>query len=127
MEEQNKKQSKEAVSPDYIEFYPVGSVVIVKGNVKKMAVMARGVMTEIQGELNYFDYAGVLYPEGLISNQLVYFNHKDIVKVVYKGYEDEDEMMMRDNVNEWIKKTNIKRGNPYDLNVKNMMKKMNET
>lgn len=79
-------------------------------------------MTEIQGELNYFDYAGVLYPEGLISNQLVYFNHKDIIKVVYQGYEDEDEQMMRDNVNEWIKKTNIKRGNPYDLNVRNMMK-----
>lgn len=126
MEEQNIEQSKEATGPDYIDFYPVGSVVVVKGNVKKMAVMARGVMTEIQGELNYFDYAGVLYPEGLISNQLVYFNHKDIVKVVYKGYEDEDEMMMRDNVNEWVKKTNIKRGNPYDLNVKNMMKKMNE-
>lgn len=112
--EQNRK-------PNYIEFYPVGTVVIVKGNIKKLAVIARGIMTEIRGELCYFDYAGVLYPEGLINSQLIYFNHKDILKVVYKGYEDEDEAMMKDNVNEWIAKSNIRQGSPYELNVSKML------
>lgn len=115
---------EQSTNPNYIDFHPIGSIVIVKGNVKKLAVMARGIMTEINGELNYFDYAGVLYPEGLVNEQLVYFNHKDIYKVVQEGYSDEDEAMMKDTVNEWISKTNIKRGNPYDLNVSNMLKKM---
>lgn len=115
---------EQSTNLNYIDFHPIGSIVIVKGNVKKLAVMARGIMTEINGELNYFDYAGVLYPEGLVNEQLVYFNHKDIYKVVQEGYSDEDEDMMKDTVNEWILKTNVKRGNPYDLNVSNMMKKM---
>ena len=116
----------EMAKENYLELHPIGSVVIVKGNVKKMVIIARGIMTEISSELSFFDYAGVLYPEGLVSNQLIYFNHKDILKVIYEGYSDEDEEMMRDTVNEWMQKTNIKRGNPYDLNVSNIMKRMQE-
>lgn len=114
------------MNSNYIDFHPIGSIVIVKGNVKKLAVMARGIMAEINGELRYFDYAGVLYPEGLIDEQLVYFNHKDIFRVVQEGYADEDEAMMKDTVNEWIAKTNIRRGNPYELNVSSMLKKRKE-
>lgn len=107
-----------------VSFYPVGSVVIVKGNVRKMVVLARCVMTEIQGVLRFFDYAGALYPEGLVNSQMVYFNHKDISKIIFEGYSDEDEVMMKENLNDWIAKTNIKRGNPYDLNVQNMMEQL---
>lgn len=109
-----------------ISFHPVGSVVIVKGNVRKMIVLSRCVMTEIQGTLQFFDYAGALYPEGLVNNQLIYFNHKDICKTVFEGYSDEDETMMQENLHDWIAKTKIKRGNPYDLNVKNMMEQINQ-
>ncbi|MCM1496393.1 MAG: DUF4176 domain-containing protein [Bacteroides sp.] len=109
-----------------LSFYPVGSVVIVKGNVRKMIVLARCVMTEIQGTLHFFDYAGALYPEGLVNSQMIYFNHKDISRIIFEGYSDEDEVMMKENLNDWIEKTNIKRGNPYDLNVKNMMEQINQ-
>lgn len=107
---------------NYIEYYPIGSVIVVRGNVKKVVVIARGLMTELDGELQYFDYGAVTYPEGLISDKLIYFNHKDIQKVVFEGYADEDETLMKENINRWVQKVNLKQGDPYELNVSNRMK-----
>lgn len=109
-------------SKEYIDFLPVGSVVIVKGNVKKMAIIARGVMTEIKSELRFFDYAAVLYPEGLVSDKLIYFNHKDINKVIYMGFVDDDEIIMKENLNNWIHQTSVRRGSAYELNMENLAK-----
>lgn len=117
---------EQRMNPNYIEFHPIGSVVIAKGNVKKMAIIARGIMAEINGTLKYFDYAAVMYPEGLLSEQLIYFNHQDILKVVHTGYSDDDEEMMRDTINEWMDKTDVKRGNPYELNLSNQLRKNKE-
>ena len=38
------------------------------------------------------------YPEGVIGDALLYFQHKDIQKIVYRGYEDEDEKLMQENI-----------------------------
>ena len=58
-----------------IEFLPLGSIVQLKGGVKKIMIIARGA------------FAVVLY-----------FQHKDIQKIVYRGYEDEDEKLMQENI-----------------------------
>lgn len=104
----------------YVDFLPVGSVVIVKGNVRKMVIVARGVMARVEEELIYFDYAGVLYPDGMTSDKLIYFNHRDLNRIVFEGYSDEDEMLMKENINEWIEQSGIQKGNPYDINKKNV-------
>lgn len=106
-----------------IDFLPVGSVVIIKGNIRKMMVIARGVMTKIEGQMLFFDYGAVLYPDGLINDKIIYFNHQDIHSVVFKGFEDDDEKLMKENINDWIKKSNITKGNPYDINTKLQNKK----
>lgn len=103
---------------DNIDFLPVGSVVIIKGNVRKIMVVARGVMTKINDEMMLFDYGAVLYPDGLINEKIIYFNHKDIHSVVFKGFEDSDEILMRENINNWIKENKYVRGNPYEINRK---------
>lgn len=100
---------------EYVDFLPVGSVIILRGNVRKLIIIARGVMSSLDDTSIYFDYAGVLYPDGLISDRLLYFNHSDIMKVVFKGFSDEDEILMKDNINHWIMDTHIKKGNPYDI------------
>lgn len=108
----------------YIDFLPVGSVVIVKGNIRKMVIVARGVMARVEGKVIYFDYAGVLYPEGMTNDKLIYFNNRDLSRIVFVGYSDEDEMLMKENINEWIEQSGIQKGNPYDINRKNAEKNL---
>lgn len=111
---------------EYIEYYPIGSIILVKGNIRKLMIIARGAMAQLDGEMHFFDYAGVLYPDGLVSDKLIYFNHRDISKIVFKGFADEDEKMMKDNINSWFESSTIKRGNPYDLNMKYMKQSQNK-
>ncbi|MFZ2539570.1 MAG: DUF4176 domain-containing protein [Oscillospiraceae bacterium] len=111
---------------DNIVFLPIGSIVIVKGGVKKSMIIARGLATVINGETKYFDYGACLYPEGLMGDSVMYFNHADIAKVVFKGFTDDDDVMMVENINEWLEKTPLKRGNPYQLNQQNTTAVKNE-
>ena len=39
-----------------------------------------------------YDYIGVPYPEGYISQEYTYvFNHSDIIDIIFRGYEDGEE------------------------------------
>ena len=49
------------------KFLPLGSVIIVKGSVKKLVLIGRGVVAIFKGEQKYFDYVACTYPEGLIG------------------------------------------------------------
>lgn len=67
-------------------FLPLGSVVILKGSVKKLLIVSRGSIVE--GD--FFDYGAFMYPEGMIDTNIAYFNHDDILKIVHEGYTDDD-------------------------------------
>ena len=97
-----------------VDFLPLGSIVVMKGNIKKAMIIARGLATSIEEKTKYFDYGGCLYPEGLISDRIIYFNHSDIAKVVFNGFSDEDNNMMVDNINDWLEKSGFERG---DINM----------
>ena len=101
-----------------INYFPLGSVVIVRGGVKKMVIIARALAVEIEGQPKVFDYAGCFYPEGLIGDQLMYFNHADIAKSVFEGYSDDDNELMVENINDWMEKTPYERANPLAINEK---------
>ncbi|MCL2425841.1 MAG: DUF4176 domain-containing protein [Oscillospiraceae bacterium] len=103
-----------------IEFHPLGSVVIVRGGVKKTMIIGRGLAAEVGDSPKIFDYAGCLYPEGLLGDQIMYFNHADIAKLVFTGFSDEDNELMINNINDWMEKAPYKRGNPLELNEQNM-------
>ena len=65
---------------------PIGSVIMLKGGVKKLMITGIKVSTEDQPE-KFYDYIGVFYPEGYIGAQSCFlFNHDDINDVVFKGY-----------------------------------------
>lgn len=71
------------------EYLPIGSVVLLKGGTKP--IMIFGVKQLEEGNNETFDYGGVLYPEGNIGSNFTYFfNHENIDKVLFKGYESKE-------------------------------------
>lgn len=65
---------------------PVGSVVLLKGGVKKLVVMGiKQASVEKQDE--EYDYMGVLYPEGYLGDDTMFlFNHEDVNDIIFTGY-----------------------------------------
>ena len=69
------------------DYLPIGSVVILKGGIKPVMIFGYK-QIDSSDETKEYDYAGVLYPEGHIGPDFQYlFDHTDIEKTLYKGYE----------------------------------------
>lgn len=73
------------------EYLSLGSIVILKGDIKKVLIVSRGIRIKKDNKTIYYDYGTVFYPEGLIHGNLLYFNHDVIDVVISKGYTDESE------------------------------------
>ncbi|MBP5679375.1 MAG: DUF4176 domain-containing protein [Bacilli bacterium] len=83
------------------KFLPIGTVVLLKGGKKELMIMSyciipAGEVYDKDGKVDVgdamFDYGGCVYPEGMItSDQLFAFNHDQIEKVVYMGYETDQQ------------------------------------
>lgn len=102
---------------NYVPYLPLGSVVVLKGGIQKLLIISRGINVKRNGEVLFFDYGGVLYPEGLMGEQMAYFNHDGIEKVIFEGYDDADSKTLAENINRYLlKKPKINRGNPEKLN-----------
>ncbi|MCR3761155.1 DUF4176 domain-containing protein [Clostridium felsineum] len=71
-------------------FLPLGSIVILKGAIKKLMIVSRANVVNN----NYFDYGAILYPEGMVDENVAYFNSKDIFKIVSEAYTDEDDALI---------------------------------
>lgn len=63
--------------------FGVGSIVEVDTENREKTVMIIG-QCPTDNDLTY-DYAGVMYPEGMVRENIVLFNHRDIVNVVKDG------------------------------------------
>lgn len=84
------------------KYLPLGSVILVTGSVKKILLIGRGAVSTQEGQTRYFDYVGVTYPEGLVGDTILYINHEDIAELIFRGYEDEDDKRMQDNLKEHV-------------------------
>ncbi|MEY8467831.1 DUF4176 domain-containing protein [Faecalibaculum rodentium] len=75
------------------EWLPLGSVVTLKEGSKKLMTVGR---IQRGGDDILYDYAGVLWPEGMIrSDRLYLFNHDDIDLLWYVGMQDQEEFGFR--------------------------------
>ena len=100
-----------------INFLPLGSIVLLQGGSRKVMIIARGMNVKRGDETYFFDYAGVLYPEGLTSDQVAYFNQDGIVKVYFHGYVDDEEDVAQTTLNEYVKNhPNVNRADPATWN-----------
>lgn len=74
---------------NFTELLPIGSVVLLKDAKKRLMIYGVG-QTDDTNHVNY-DYIGVMYPEGNMGEGTQFlFNHSNIDKVFFRGYEDEE-------------------------------------
>jgi len=97
MEEEIKEEVNTQENEIGERFLPVGTVVLLKGGKKELMIISyciipSGEAYDKNGKIDVkdtmFDYGACVYPEGMItSDQLFAFNHGQIEKIVYMGYE----------------------------------------
>ena len=84
------------------KFLPIGTVVLLKGG-KKRAMITGFCSIAQENQEKIYDYSGCVYPEGyLSSNQVCLFDHNQIDKVFFLGYEDDEERMFKDKLNKIV-------------------------
>lgn len=84
------------------QFLPLGSVVEVKDNAQKLIIVARGMNVEYGGEAFFFDYCGALYPDGVVSDQFIYFDDGNIGRIYFTGYHDDEDAVAIARLNAYI-------------------------
>lgn len=80
-------------------FLPIGTVVLLKGGKKEVMITSYCIFPAkvqkpngeaIEGGPKLYEYGGCVYPEGILdSNMACAFNHDQIEKIVYLGYESD--------------------------------------
>lgn len=93
------------------KYLPIGSVVLLKGGKKELMVMGYDIIPDgdaydkngkVDVSDKIFDYGGCVYPEGMVtSNQIFAFNHEQIEKVSFIGYQTESQ----ENLSNLLKQT----------------------
>ncbi len=99
------------------DFLPIGSIVLLQGGTRKVMIIARGMNVKRGDETYFFDYAGVIYPDGMTSDQVAYFNQDGIIKVYFYGYSDDEEDVMTTALKKYVDShPNINRADPAKWN-----------
>ena len=104
---QEKFNERDDSRMEKVDFLPLGTVVVLNGSIKKVMIAQRAVyvpVNEDETDIKYFEYGAVLYPEGLVDGQLVYFNSEDVYKVIAVGYTDADDELLVEEINEALEK-----------------------
>ncbi len=101
---QEKFNERDDSRMEKVDFLPL---VVLNGSIKKVMIAQRAVyvpVNEDETDIKYFEYGAVLYPEGLVDGQLVYFNSEDVYKVIAVGYTDADDELLVEEINEALEK-----------------------
>lgn len=85
-------------------YLPLGSIVLLKGGSQKLLVIGRALIVNKDRKSYIFDYGAVPYPDGITGDQMAYFNHDSISRVVFEGYSDVDNENVVDNINGFLAK-----------------------
>lgn len=73
------------------KYLPIGTVILLK-NATKTIMITGYLQKEVGKNEKFYDYVGCLYPEGYIAaNKNLLFDHVQIDKVLFKGYETEEQ------------------------------------
>lgn len=111
MEEEVKVNEADKIPEKYL---PLGTVVLLNGGKKELMIISyciipTGAVVDKDGlvkETKMFDYGACAYPEGLItSDQLFAFNHDQIGKICYMGYESDEQKEFNKYMHEHSEKT----------------------
>ncbi|MDQ0087479.1 hypothetical protein J2T12_000873 [Paenibacillus anaericanus] len=83
-----------------MEFLSNGSIVQLNGGQKKVMIFGRLQKQADTGQI--WDYIACLYPEGNIDlNHSYLFNHDQIERIYFTGFQDKEELAYNQNLQEW--------------------------
>ena len=82
---------------------PLGSIVYLEEGNQKLHIIGRGITFDDPdtGEQVFTDYMATLYPQGWQNEDVLFFQHDNIDKVVFEGYSDEEEECYMEIYSEW--------------------------
>lgn len=84
------------------KYLPIGTVVLLKGG-RKRAMITGFCSVAQENQEKIYDYSGCVYPEGyLSSNQVCLFDHDQIEKIFFLGFEDDEEKAFKDKLNKIV-------------------------
>ncbi len=84
------------------KYLPIGTVVLLKGG-RKRAMITGFCSVAQENQEKIYDYSGCVYPEGyLSSNQVCLFDHDQIEKIFFLGFEDEEEKAFKEKLNKIV-------------------------
>ena len=105
------------------KFLPIGTVVLLKGGKREImitsyCIVPNGEVYDKNGKVEnpkkqIFDYGACFYPEGMItSDQTFAFNHDQIDRICFMGYETDKQKELSNVLKSGIEKMNeeIKKG-----------------
>ena len=93
------------------KFLPIGTVVLLKGG-RKRAMITGFCSVAQENQEKIYDYSGCVYPEGyLSSNQVCLFDHDQIDKIFFLGFEDDEEKSFKDKLNKIVSSIENDNGN----------------
>lgn len=88
---------------------PVGTVVMLKGGMKKLMIMGYQ-QSATESLIKVYDYIGCEYPEGFIDTEdLVLFDHSDIEHIFALGLQNEEQIAFRKDLENEINRLNLKK------------------
>ena len=100
-------------SSNRTSYIPLGSIVLLKEGFQKLLIISRALNVKHGDKTFFFDYGAVPYPEGLVSDKMVYFNRESISRVIFEGYHDAEDENMVESINRYIDNTpDLCRGDP---------------
>ena len=80
-------------------FLPIGTVLLLKGGKKEVMITSYCIFPtniqikdgkEVHPDKKLYEYGGCIYPEGILDSNMAFaFNHDQIEKIVYLGYESD--------------------------------------
>lgn len=70
---------------------PIGTIVRLYNGEIDLMIIGRFPLYNQEGKIGYFDYVACLYPTGVASEELLYFNQENIEDVIFEGYVSEKE------------------------------------
>ncbi len=95
------------------EYLALGSIVTLKGSEKKLMVLNRALLVDLDGnKREYYDYSFCFYPEGLIGDNVIYSNHDCIDTVLFEGHSDDEDIELMKAISAAVMELNVEKGNP---------------
>lgn len=80
-----------------------------------MLLIGRALLVENEGAREYYDYSFCLYPEGMLGDAVIYSNHENVDRIHFRGFEDEENAQVLDNVRAAVMRLDVPKAQPQAM------------